>query len=135
MIGTHPHVLQPIKWVTGKNGNETLVAYSLGNFLGGMLAVENSVTGMIQFDIVERKDDITIENVEFVPMMIHFEKDGPSVMNDRCNYKVMLLEDYNDELAKKHALNGYNGQTVSMPKIKKILTKVIDDEYLVGEWK
>ena len=30
IIGTHPHVIQPIKWV-----NNTLVFYSLGNFISG----------------------------------------------------------------------------------------------------
>lgn len=30
VIGTHPHVLQPVEWVTGVDGHETLVYYSLG---------------------------------------------------------------------------------------------------------
>lgn len=33
IVGTHPHMLQPPEWVKGKNGNQTLVMYSLGNFL------------------------------------------------------------------------------------------------------
>src|SRR5690606_20321550 len=28
VLGHHPHVLQPIDWVTGENGNRTLVVYS-----------------------------------------------------------------------------------------------------------
>ncbi|MEJ7247910.1 CapA family protein, partial [Staphylococcus epidermidis] len=35
VLGTHPHVIQPVKWVKGSEGNRTLVAYSLGNFLNG----------------------------------------------------------------------------------------------------
>ncbi|RIM13060.1 CapA family protein, partial [Staphylococcus cohnii] len=35
VIGTHPHVIQPIEWVKGKDNHKTLVAYSLGNFLNG----------------------------------------------------------------------------------------------------
>ena len=36
VIGTHPHVIQPVKWVKSKRDNhQTLVAYSLGNFLNG----------------------------------------------------------------------------------------------------
>ena len=30
VLGTHPHVIQPVKWVDGREGNRTLVAYSLG---------------------------------------------------------------------------------------------------------
>lgn len=33
VIGTHPHVVQPCEWVTGADGHQTLVYYSLGNFI------------------------------------------------------------------------------------------------------
>ena len=32
IIGEHPHVIQPMDYVTGKDGNQTLVIYSLGKF-------------------------------------------------------------------------------------------------------
>jgi len=32
ILGTHPHVLQPVEWMV-QNGHRTLVAYSLGNFV------------------------------------------------------------------------------------------------------
>lgn len=33
IVGSHPHVLQPIGWLTAKSGNRCLVAYSIGNFV------------------------------------------------------------------------------------------------------
>ena len=33
VIGTHPHVIEPVEWVQDDNGNEMLVYYSLGNFV------------------------------------------------------------------------------------------------------
>jgi poly-gamma-glutamate capsule biosynthesis protein CapA/YwtB (metallophosphatase superfamily) len=33
IIGHHPHVLQPIKWYTAKNGRKQLTIYSLGNLI------------------------------------------------------------------------------------------------------
>ncbi|MBO9665980.1 MAG: CapA family protein [Bdellovibrio sp.] len=35
VIGSHPHVLQPWEKYTTKDGRETLIAYSLGNFVAG----------------------------------------------------------------------------------------------------
>lgn len=32
VIGTHPHVIEPLEWVSDEKGNEMLVYYSLGNF-------------------------------------------------------------------------------------------------------
>jgi hypothetical protein len=35
IVGSHPHVLQPIEKVIAKDGREAFVAYSLGNFVSG----------------------------------------------------------------------------------------------------
>ena len=134
VIGTHPHVLQPIEWIKGKNGNETLVVYSLGNFLAGMVGLENAVNGMVQFDIIQENDTFTIENVHFEPLFIHFEQFGSNWVDDRNNYKIYKVKDYTNELANKHALNNYNYQTVNLENIKKIFKNVIDDEYLEESW-
>lgn len=130
VIGTHPHVIQPIEWYDGKDGNKTLVIYSLGNFLGGMLEVNNIVSGMVKFDFVKSDNGIAVENVKWIPLVIHFELKGDDIQEDRCNYKIYPLSEYTDELAKKHALNGYEGQKVTSDYIKKHTEEVIDKKYL-----
>ncbi len=41
VIGTHPHVIQPVQWVNGNDNHRTLVAYSLGNFsMANLLAMK-----------------------------------------------------------------------------------------------
>ena len=134
VIGTHPHVLQPIEWVKGKNGNDTLVAYSLGNFLGGMVGLQNAVSGMLQFDVVEKEDGITIENVHFVPLFIHFEQYGDNWVDDRNNYKIYKISEYTNELASLHALNNYNNQDVNLSAIYKIVNDIIDESFLEESW-
>ena len=130
VIGTHPHVIQPVEWLDGKDGNKTLVAYSLGNFLGGMLAVDNSLSGILSFDFVKSNDDVTIENVKWIPIVIHFETNGGDIMEDRHSYKIYPLSEYTEELASKHALNGYNGQTVTVDYFKQHTEEVIAEEFL-----
>ncbi len=130
VIGTHPHVIQPIEWYDGKDGKKTLVIYSLGNFLGGMLEVNNIVSGMVKFDFVKSDNGIAVENVKWIPLVIHFELKGDDIQEDRCNYKIYPLSKYSDELAKKHALNGYEGQKVTSDYIKKHTEEVIDKKYL-----
>lgn len=130
VVGTHPHVIQPVEWLDGKDGNKTLVAYSLGNFLGGMLAVDNNLSGILSFDFVKKSDDVTIENVKWIPIVIHFETDGGDIMEDRHSYKIYPLSEYTQELASKHALNGYNGQTVTVDYYKQHTEEVIAEEYL-----
>mgnify|MGYP000161094747 CR=1 FL=1 len=56
IIGEHPHVIQPMDYVTGKTGNQTLVIYSLGNFLSAQDDHENMLGGMASWTcpIIER---------------------------------------------------------------------------------
>ena len=56
VIGTHPHVIQQVKWVKSKRDHhQTLVAYSLGNFLNGQDTgnEHNQLLGRLNFDIVK----------------------------------------------------------------------------------
>ncbi|WP_246320969.1 CapA family protein [Paenibacillus germinis] len=55
VIGNHPHVLQPPAWVIGKKGNETLVLYSLGNFLSAQSELHTRIGGLASIDVVKTK--------------------------------------------------------------------------------
>ena len=43
IIGTHPHVLQPVEEITSPNGNRATVLYSLGNFISAQADRANLV--------------------------------------------------------------------------------------------
>lgn len=115
VIGTHPHVIQPVEWVTGSEGNNTLVVYSLGNFIGGMLDMYNNLSGMIQFDFIQNQETkkITIENVLWTPLISHYEGDENNILEVRSHYRVIQLKNYSDELASQHGLNGVDGQVIT----------------------
>ena len=130
VIGTHPHTIQPVEWITGENGNQMLCVYSLGNFIGGMLTTDNAIGGEITFDFVKKDQQITIENVQWIPTMIHFEGNQSNIMEERYNYKAYKLSQYNDELASKHVLNGYEGNVVSIQIIKDRTKAVINSQFL-----
>ena len=130
VIGTHPHTIQPVQWLTGSGGNQTLVVYSLGNFIGGMLTTDNAIGGMICFDFVKEGDSISIQNVVWKPLIIHFEGDQNDILNQRYNYSSYFVSDYTDELASRHVLNGYDGNVVSLDYINQVTQSVIDAQFL-----
>lgn len=130
VIGTHPHTIQPVEWLTGSGGNKMLCAYSLGNFIGGMLTTDNAIGGEIKFDFVKKEDGISIENVQWIPTVIHFEGDQNNIMEKRYNYKAYKYNQYSNKLAKKHVLNGYEDNVVSLDYIKSKTEEVIDKKYL-----
>jgi hypothetical protein len=47
VVGSHPHVLQPWEKYVTKDGRETLVAYSLGNFISGQSGLEPKTSAII----------------------------------------------------------------------------------------
>ncbi len=61
IIGGHPHVMQPMEWITTEQGNgpprQTLVAYSLGNFISNQFHWEPYIpTPKVQYGLVIRTE-------------------------------------------------------------------------------
>ena len=61
IIGHHPHVVQPIEFI-----DQTLVVYSLGNFLSAQRGIERLTGLMVSLDIIKDKDtnEISLENIQ-----------------------------------------------------------------------
>ena len=76
IIGHHPHVIQPIDWIH-TDGHETLVIYSLGNFLSAQIGVDRNIGMAVSFDIVKTEDNrITIEDVVATLLYHHKMSNG-----------------------------------------------------------
>jgi poly-gamma-glutamate synthesis protein (capsule biosynthesis protein) len=74
IIGTGPHVLEPVEWIPGANGKQTLVWYSIGNLLSTQLEIPQLIGGVAQFDAVKKLDGtIAIEAPRFTPTYMHWE--------------------------------------------------------------
>lgn len=93
VIGNHPHVLQPIEWLEGKEGNQTLVTYSLGNFLSGQYQFYNRIGGIFEFDLVKDAEEVHVESPRFLPTFVEFEEDGDTMTDIR----VVPLEQAREE--------------------------------------
>jgi poly-gamma-glutamate capsule biosynthesis protein CapA/YwtB (metallophosphatase superfamily) len=71
ILGHGPHVLQPVKLLTGKDGRETITWFSLGNFLNTQLETE-ALTGCVaQFGIDVASKKVTGSNC--LPFYMHYE--------------------------------------------------------------
>lgn len=113
IIGHHSHTIQPVEWVTGVNGNKTLVYYSLGNFLHTQLKSYNLVGGVAMFNIVkEPGEKAHVEAPTLVPTVCHYTantavKDSLDLYK-RENVKIYWLSEYTEELAGEHGSQNWN---------------------------
>ncbi|MCD7839615.1 MAG: CapA family protein [Erysipelotrichaceae bacterium] len=130
ILGTHTHTLQDIVWLDGNDGHQTLCAYSLGNFLSGMMSEESQLGGMLSFDLVKDEEGhCSIEDVVLTPLVTHYyTTDVSDLDNTRYGFTVYRLKDYTETLASRHGLNGYEDITISISYYRKIVNETISSD-------
>ena len=100
IIGTHPHVLQPMAWLERDDGHRTLCMYSLGNFVSNQHKRVTMLGGILEVELLFEQDGTLRETVSagVIPTVTHYQKGY---------YRIYPLSEYTDELAGKHAIRNY----------------------------
>lgn len=125
IIGTHPHVIQPMKWLDRADGGRTFCIYSLGNFVSAMNGPCNMLGGLVDLDIRKNNNtgEITIENICYVPVVTHYNRGMKDV-------RVYPLSEYTEELASAHGCKAKTYSGFSLKYLNKVVTDNIEEEYL-----
>ena len=104
IIGSHPHVLQPLETVTASSGREVPVFYSLGNFVSHQLTAIEMLGGMASVELTKTGEGVVaVTACELVPTINVIIYRGYSGGFD---YRPMLLRNYTEELARQHWIEG-----------------------------
>lgn len=100
VIGTHPHVLQPVEWVTNEStGKKMIVYYSLGNFISHQTSVDQLCGGMARLTIEKNNGEISVSSAKLVPVVCWYSKNE----NEKFDFQVYKLGDYTESLAQLHS--------------------------------
>ncbi len=122
VIGCHPHVLQPVEWVTNEStGKKMIVYYSLGNFISHQIELDQLCGGMAQLTIEKHGDEIEISSAKLVPIVCHYNRGE----NDKFVFDVYKLSDYTDELAASHSQSGGTVEYYT-----NLVNDVIDEKFI-----
>ena len=97
IIGSHPHVVQPIEMIKSEeSNNETLVIYSLGNFLSNqrreILKTDYTEDGLIvDIDISKNLEtnETKISKVEYIPTWVNKYTDS----SNKLQYEIIPIID------------------------------------------
>lgn len=98
VLGTHPHVIEPIEWVTDEEtGNEMLVYYSLGNFVnwtsGTGEGIANRMVGGMAEVTISKDDDGQVKVTDYGvrPLVSH-------VTSEPGGVAAYFLDEYTEQL-------------------------------------
>ena len=124
IMGSHPHVIEPVKWIEAENGNKALVYYSLGNYVSRQKEA-NNLLGIMGKVIISRdaKGNMSIKEALVMPTVTHYNTSSR-------DFRVYPLKNYTDELASKHGVAQYDGK-VSVERFKTTFEKVFKDNTAV----
>ena len=117
IIGTHPHVVQPVEWIQTPSGNWSLCYYSLGNFIsnqawlqdyGSETAFNTQLGGMASVTLVKENGVVTIKQdaTGVIPIVTHNSSASMTT--------TYFLRDYNDTLAASHICRNRFGSAFNM---------------------
>lgn len=75
VLGTGPHVLQPVEWLDRADGGQTLVWYSLGNMLSTQLSLAQRTGVIASFEVVPGEDGapLTVANPAATITYMHYD--------------------------------------------------------------
>lgn len=124
IIGTHPHVVQPVSLIEADNGNTALCYYSLGNYVSTQKNGQSMLEGMawITFHVTQNGISLSLEDTGIIPLVCHYTSGPVRIKN------IYLLEDYTEELASSHGIINYGGISFHLNQ----LTGWSED--ILGEW-
>ena len=72
ILGSHPSVIEPMEVVTNKNGQNVLIAYSLGNYISSLKYDNADVELILNVQIIKRADDekAYLKKVDYTPVFV-----------------------------------------------------------------
>ncbi len=102
IIGSHPHVIEPVEWIESENGNKMLVYYSLGNFVSRQQEARNLLGAMADVKLKFDGKSVEISDYSFIPIVTHYDTNSKQ-------FSVHRLKEYSDALVAEHGVRLRDG--------------------------
>ncbi len=121
VIGTHPHVIEPVEVKTREDGHQMLVYYSLGNFVSNQDKSPRMLGAMAKVNMVKDDTGAYVKSYQVIPLVTQ-KLFGKSLIT---TYK---LSDYTQTLASQNAiLRDEDGKDFSLAYCQNLAQQVLGD--------
>ncbi len=119
IIGSHPHVIEPVEWIESENGNKMLVFYSLGNFVSRQLEVRNLLGAVANVNLKYNGKNVFIDKYSFMPIITHYD-------TTYTQFDVYPLKEYSNDIAAGHGVASRDG-AVSVERFRNMVEETFED--------
>ncbi len=116
IIGTHPHVVQPMEVLTGADGHETLVYYSLGNLVSLQHETANMLGGVADVSITFQDGQLIAADYEYSFVVTQWDE-------NHAGSHVYPWSSYTPELAAAHGISQFDA-SFSYEALAEIIARV-----------
>lgn len=123
IIGSYPHVVEPVKWITAENGDRTLVYYSLGNFQSIQNTVENMLGGQANVTISKEEDGTHISDYSLDFVVTHYEQRESSEYYDIVT--TYPLADYTSDLVARHGMSVSGNEEFNLASLQGLSSQIL----------
>lgn len=127
ILGSHPHVMQKYEVVTGSEGNQTLVYYSLGNFVSTQQSPEFLLGGMAEIAI--KRDPLTgkcqIESAGMKPLLMYYSYGTET-------YGVYWMEDFTADMYANHCIHQETDAEFTQASVQTMADQVLAESSFAG---
>ena len=123
IIGSYPHVVEPVKWITAENGDRTLVYYSLGNFQSIQNTLENMLGGQANITISKEEDGTHISDYSLDFVVTHYEQRESSEYYDIVT--TYPLADYTSDLAARHGMSVSGNDEFDLASLQGLSSQIL----------
>lgn len=119
IIGSHPHVIEPVEWIESENGNKMLVFYSLGNFVSRQLEVRNLLGAVADVKLKYNGENVFIDEYSFMPIITHYD-------STYTRFDVYPLKEYSNDIAAEHGVTSRDG-AVTVERFRNMVEETFEE--------
>ncbi|MBI5996963.1 CapA family protein [Clostridium perfringens] len=125
ILGSNPHVVQPIEEIEGEDGHKTLVAYSLGNFISNQrletMGDRRTADGIIlNLTLDKSRKGVKIEKWDYTPTWVY----KIPRENKKSDYYILPVEE---------TLNSEEGKKLDKETLKELNKSLESTKSIVGK--
>ena len=122
IIGAHPHVIEPLEYITSIDGRVVPCYYSLGNFISAQSEPERMLGAMAYVELEkDANGKVVISKSIAIPVVTHIEGG---------KYYSYYLKDYTNDLCAKHRLKLKGKSNMNIDYLEKTWNQVFPNDVI-----